>query len=123
MFCSGTVCWEQLREKLAIEDVPGDKALAVSIIDSDSGEEQVPPAKQRYFFRIMDISKAFTQLTFVGDKSAMLNVDFLVQPYSTMGQDNGSNNVTVVPLKATLSETFQQNKKTTLNHWLMMMRY
>ena len=59
----------------------------------------------------MDTARAFSQLTLVGDKSGMLNVDFLVQPFVPIHGDSGGGSQQqqlVIPSGATLAESWIQ---------------
>ena len=69
----------------------------------------------------MDTARAFSQLTLLGDKTMMHNVDFLIQPFSMASSSSDSSSgtttsssrrkqqlpdfVTVVPSKAIFSES------------------
>lgn len=54
---------------------------AVSGVNLSADDQDISCRHGLYFFRVLDSSKAFSRLTLLGDTSAMLNVDFLVQTY------------------------------------------
>lgn len=100
---AGAICWEASELGLkAIKDIDDGP---MSIFDTDNKlEPESNGDGEQVFFRVTDASKAFNQLTLVGEKPSLKDVDFLVQTFTRAAADQGAADPLVVPSGATLSE-------------------
>lgn len=100
-------------EREADQDV-GMVAMAMATSSSSAGVASASSddadSADMTFFRLADTGKAFSQLTLIGDKSLMKNVDFLAQPYDVVAIEHSADShgtpsgAVMVPSSAALSE-------------------
>ena len=109
---AGQQCWEAIAE-----DVSNTAAAIQDARGSQLSPEPPQPAESDFiFFRVMDTTKAFSQLTLLGDTSAFLNVDFIAHTFRVVSMErtglhlsgNQPVKATIVPTGATLSDPYLQ---------------